>query len=56
MLTLLIPGPNSHGKDMDVYLRPVVNELKDLWEQRDQIRAAVDSSVFNAYCAHVNSK
>ena len=26
MLTLLIPGPNSPGKDMDVFLRSVVDE------------------------------
>ena len=30
MLTLLIPSPNSPGKDMDVFLRPVVDKLKDL--------------------------
>ncbi|XP_062076592.1 uncharacterized protein LOC133781568 [Humulus lupulus] len=31
MLTLLIPGPKSPGKDMDVFLRPLVDELKQLW-------------------------
>ncbi|XP_071687964.1 uncharacterized protein [Rutidosis leptorrhynchoides] len=31
MLTLLIPGPRSPGKDMDVFLRPLVDELKVLW-------------------------
>ena len=30
MLTLLILGPNSLGKDVDVFLRPVVDKLKDL--------------------------
>ena len=30
MLTLLISDPNPPGKDMDVFLRPVVDELKDL--------------------------
>ncbi|GJR56990.1 hypothetical protein Tco_1499152 [Tanacetum coccineum] len=30
MLTLLIPGPKSLGKDIDVYLRPLINDLKDL--------------------------
>ena len=47
MLTLLIPGPNSPGKDMDVFLRPVVDELKDLWEKSFQTRDTVDNSVFN---------
>ncbi|GKB05700.1 RNA-directed DNA polymerase, eukaryota [Tanacetum coccineum] len=31
MLTLLIPGPKSPGKDIDVYLRPLIDELQDLW-------------------------
>ncbi|XP_060674310.1 uncharacterized protein LOC132804260 [Ziziphus jujuba] len=31
MMSLLIPGPTAPGKDIDVYLRPMINELKDLW-------------------------
>ncbi|GJX37590.1 hypothetical protein Tco_0250893 [Tanacetum coccineum] len=31
MLTLLIPSPKSQGKDIDVYLRPLNDDLKDLW-------------------------
>lgn len=31
LLTLLIPGPKSPGKDFDVFLRPLVDELKLLW-------------------------
>ncbi|GJT35161.1 CACTA transposable element [Tanacetum coccineum] len=31
MLTLLILGPKSPGKDIDVYLRPFINDLKNLW-------------------------
>ncbi|XP_050386341.1 uncharacterized protein LOC126802710 [Argentina anserina] len=31
ILTLLIPGPKSPGKCLDVYLRPLIDELKDLW-------------------------
>ncbi|GKE74869.1 hypothetical protein Tco_1536910 [Tanacetum coccineum] len=31
MLTLLIPGPKSPGEDIDVYLRPLIDDLKDLW-------------------------
>ncbi|GJX95823.1 reverse transcriptase domain-containing protein [Tanacetum coccineum] len=30
MLTLLIPGPKSPGKDIDVYLRPLIDDLKVL--------------------------
>ncbi|GKC00963.1 CACTA transposable element, partial [Tanacetum coccineum] len=33
MLTLLIPGPKSPGKDIDVYLQPLVKELKTLWKK-----------------------
>lgn len=31
LMTLLIPGPKSPGKDFDVFLRPLVDELKMLW-------------------------
>nr|GFB28722.1 hypothetical protein [Tanacetum cinerariifolium] len=31
MLTLLIPGPKSPGKDIDVYLKPLIDDLKVLW-------------------------
>nr|GFA41059.1 hypothetical protein [Tanacetum cinerariifolium] len=31
ILTLLIPGLKSSGKDIDVYLRPLIDDLKDLW-------------------------
>lgn len=30
MMTLLIPGLESPGRDIDVYLRPFIDELKDL--------------------------
>nr|GEY34580.1 hypothetical protein [Tanacetum cinerariifolium] len=31
MLTLLIPSPKSSGKDIDVYFRSLIDDLKDLW-------------------------
>ena len=34
MLSLLIRGPNSPGNDINVYLQPLVEKLKDLWENR----------------------
>nr|GEU37964.1 hypothetical protein [Tanacetum cinerariifolium] len=34
MLTLLIPGPKSLGKDIDVYLRPLIENLKVLWDRK----------------------
>lgn len=32
MMTLLIPGPKSPGNDIDVYLQPMIKELKELWD------------------------
>nr|GEY80169.1 hypothetical protein [Tanacetum cinerariifolium] len=34
MLTLLIPGPKSLGMDIDVYLRPLIEDLKVLWDRK----------------------
>nr|GFD20780.1 hypothetical protein [Tanacetum cinerariifolium] len=34
MLTLLIPGPKSPGKDIDVYLRPLIEDVKVLWNRK----------------------
>ena len=33
MMSMLIPGPKSPGMNIDVYLRPLIDELKDLWEK-----------------------
>ena len=33
MLPLLFLGPHASGRDIDVYLRPLVEELKDLWHE-----------------------
>ena len=30
---MLIPGPKSPGMDIVVYLRPLILELKELWEK-----------------------
>ncbi|KAL5575260.1 hypothetical protein UlMin_016959 [Ulmus minor] len=32
MLSLLIPGPKQPGKDIDIYLQPLVDDLKMLWD------------------------
>lgn len=32
MMTLLIPRPTAPGKDLDVFLRPLIDELKELWD------------------------
>ncbi|XP_024005031.1 uncharacterized protein LOC112082164 [Eutrema salsugineum] len=33
MLTLLIPGPTAPSNNIDVYLQPLIDDLKDLWIQ-----------------------
>lgn len=35
MMTLLISGPKSLGNDIDVYLQPMIEELKELWDGVD---------------------
>lgn len=32
MLSLLIPGPKAPGNQIDVFLQPLIEELKELWE------------------------
>ena len=47
MLTLLIPGPQSPRKDMDVFLWPLIDELNELWANGIDARdAASDNRVF----------
>ena len=31
MMSLLIPDPKAPGRDIDVYLQPLIEELKELW-------------------------
>ena len=31
-ISLLIPGPTSLGKDFNVFLEPLIEELKELWK------------------------
>jgi hypothetical protein len=33
MMTMLIKGPKQLGNDIDVYLRPLVDELLLLWKE-----------------------
>ena len=47
MLTLLIPGPKQPGNDIDVYLEPLVDELKVLWNQGVWTYDAYNKTCFN---------
>ncbi|CAN6586409.1 unnamed protein product [Malus baccata var. baccata] len=46
-LTLLIPGPKALGNEIDVYLRPLVDELKELWENGVPTHNKMTGSTFN---------
>ncbi|GJT93242.1 reverse transcriptase domain-containing protein [Tanacetum coccineum] len=52
MLTLLIPVPKSLGKDIDVYLRPLIDDLKQICSQTlivdDMLKA--QSKVIDILC------
>jgi hypothetical protein len=47
MLTLLIPGPKQPGNDIDVYLEPLIEDLKELWINGVSAYDAFTKSVFN---------
>ncbi|XP_073269941.1 uncharacterized protein [Primulina huaijiensis] len=47
MLTLLIPGPKQPGNDIDVYLEPFVEDLKELWDIGVKAFDAFSKSMFN---------
>ncbi|GJY83590.1 CACTA transposable element [Tanacetum coccineum] len=46
MLSMLIPGPKSPGKDIDVFLRPLIEELKTLWSEGLRMRDAATETYF----------
>lgn len=46
MMTLLISGARSLGNDIDLYLEPLVEELKDLWNDGIKIFDASTKSYF----------
>ncbi|XP_071714685.1 uncharacterized protein [Rutidosis leptorrhynchoides] len=45
-LTLLIPGPSTPGNNIDVYMQPLVDELKELWDTRVNTYDASNKSNF----------
>ena len=46
MLTLLIPSPNAHGKNIDLFLRLLVDELKKLWDEWVVVHDAALKTLF----------
>ncbi|XP_052116503.1 uncharacterized protein LOC127746646 [Arachis duranensis] len=50
-LSLLIPGPKSPGNDIDIYLQPLIEELKELWEVGVETYDASKNETFQMYAA-----
>lgn len=46
MLTLLISGPKQPGNDIDVYLAPLIDDLKSLWDGIDRVYDAYREEYF----------
>ena len=46
MLTLLISGPKQPGNDIDIYLQPLIDDLKLLWEGVDGVYDALSGEYF----------
>ncbi|XP_020204521.2 uncharacterized protein LOC109789889 [Cajanus cajan] len=51
MLSLLIPGPQSPGNNIDVYLQPLIEELKELWESGVETYDASRNQTFQMHAA-----
>ena len=51
ILSILILGPSSPGEDIDVYMRPLLDELKELWVNGVETRDAYNSTLFNMRAA-----
>ncbi|XP_012832641.1 PREDICTED: uncharacterized protein LOC105953517 [Erythranthe guttata] len=51
IMSLLIPGPKSPGRDIDVYLRPLIDDLKELWESGVRTRDAKTGELFVLHAA-----
>ena len=49
MLTLLIPARRVPGKDMDVFLQPLIDELKELWETGVVLRDGSSGELFRLF-------
>ncbi|XP_057744996.1 uncharacterized protein LOC130962854 [Arachis stenosperma] len=47
MLSLLISGPQSPRNDIDIYLQPLIKELKELWESGVETYDSKENKTFN---------
>jgi hypothetical protein len=51
MLSLLIPGPTAPGNEIDVYLRPLVDDLHELWNEGVITYDALTQQTFKLHAA-----
>ena len=51
MLTLLIPRSSSLAKDVDVFLRPLIDELKQLRDEGVVVKDAISGKNFKLHAA-----
>ncbi|XP_075658768.1 uncharacterized protein LOC142628587 [Castanea sativa] len=51
ILSLVIPGPKSPGIAIDVYLQPLVEELRELWDVGVEAYDAFSKNVFQLHAA-----
>ena len=49
MLSLLIPGPKALGNNMGVFLQPLIDELKVLWEVGVKTFDAYSQELFDMF-------
>ncbi|XP_022031985.1 uncharacterized protein LOC110933051 [Helianthus annuus] len=49
ILSLLIPGPESPGNNIDVFLQPLVEELKELWNNGLETYDKSKDEIFKMY-------
>jgi len=47
IMSTLIPCPKALGNDIDVYLQPLIDELKELWDNGVQTYDASMKEIFN---------
>jgi len=50
MLSMMISGPRQPGNDIDVYLSPLIEDLRLLWDEAIEVFNAYEK--VNSICEH----
>ena len=51
IMPLLIPGPKSPGNDVDIFLEPLIDEVKQLWDVRVKTYDSYRKETFDMHAA-----